>query len=168
MVLELPTPGMEHGKGTDLIGTHETLVSGQLLQRTRGRLEQRRVAHALMAPEHVPQSLGHGERDQEVSTGQELLHPLVEPSLGLGLLTARTVAIATATPHHVSAGTSLALVHVATEVAVSAVDDGVDDLLVHRRHGIAVALEILGRVALEDLLDRTHESNPRISLLITR
>ena len=110
VVLELSAPGMQDtGKPRERC-PDKTFVFGEPFERLRRGGEQGVVREALMRADEGSERLRHGEGEEEVRPGQLFVQVVLEPLLGLMLLTLGTVAVATGMIDAVVPPTAWALV----------------------------------------------------------
>jgi len=90
---QLLSPGVQHGEHGNS-GADVTRIAGEFDDRRGAGLHQRRIAVALIGPQHLAQPSGHGDGDVEVRHRQHLRLPAFEPLLGLRGVALGTAAIA--------------------------------------------------------------------------
>ena len=130
VVLELSAPGMQHtGKPRERC-PDQTLVFGEPFESLRRGGEQGVVREALRRADEGSERLRHGEGEEEVRPGQLFVQVVLEPVLGLRLLTLGTVAVATGMIDAVVPPTAWALREAMAVMAALALLDGADDLSV--------------------------------------
>ena len=101
MILERAAPGMEDAeeatpRRADVLG-----VGGQGFDRGAGRLEQCGIGDALVSAQEAAQPGRDGEGEQEIRARQQAIDLVLEPGLGLVLLTGGTMPIAAGASHGV-------------------------------------------------------------------
>jgi hypothetical protein len=86
---------MENTGKAGQVGAYKALISGQFFEGLRGGLEQALVSEPGMRAAKGSQGLGDGEGDEEIGTWHLLVELVLEPELGVVMLTLRTVPITT-------------------------------------------------------------------------
>jgi len=94
-----------------------------------------------------------------VARGELFVEVVLEPLLGLMLLTLGTVAVATGMLDAVVPPTAGTLIETVAVMATAALLDGADDLAVCERQ-LGVALQVLGRKSSEDVTESGHGRSP--------
>ena len=106
-----------------------------------------------MSSDKSPDLLGHGEGNHEVMSGKLSLHLLYQPLMGFVVLTGGTIPVAARSVNDMVLTAFFTLIDHGSAIFCTAVDDGVNDISVFRRHEITEALDILMGICLEDLID---------------
>jgi len=84
---------MENTGKAGQIGAYKALISGQFFEGLGGGLEQALVSEPGMRAAKGSQGFGDGEGDEEIGTWHLLVELVLEPELGVVVLTLRTVPI---------------------------------------------------------------------------
>jgi len=124
MILQLPSPGVQHAEEADVSRADKARVGGELFEGFGGGGEHGVISWLGMGAYAGPQRLGHGEGDQEVGTRQQLLQALVKPVGSLFMLAARAVAIAAGAVSGMQLSAGRAFIETGAESAAAAVHDG--------------------------------------------
>ena len=135
-------------------------VLGQCFDRVCRGLEQGSISEALIAADERPELVWDGKGEHEMMSGQLPLHLSFQPLSGFVVLAAGTVAVAARAGHAVKLTALLTWVNDGTVGFGSALADGVDNLFVLDGHGLPVAIEILGAVDTEDVIDEAPVISP--------
>ncbi len=84
MILQLPSPGVQHGQDAEL--SAEIFWIGSDILKCRGAFaQQSRIALLLIRAQPLPQSFGHSEGDEVVGNGQEFAFLVLDPLGCIGL-----------------------------------------------------------------------------------
>ena len=113
-----------------------------------------------MAADEGSEWFGDGKGEHEMVAGQLPVPLSFQPLLSFVVLAAGTVAVAARAGHAVKLTALLTSVNDGTVGFGSALADGVDNLFVLDGHGLPVAVEVLGAVGTEDVIDAAHVINP--------
>jgi len=112
------------------VGPDEPLIGGEPFEGERRGMEHGVVREALMRADEGSERLRHGEGEEEVWPRELRVQVVLEPLLGLMMLTLWAVAVATGMIAAVLPPTVLALIEAVAVMAALAILDGADDLSV--------------------------------------
>ena len=106
-----------------------------------------------MASDKPPELLGYGKGDHEVMSGELSLHLFYQPLMGFMVLAVGTMPVPAGSIHDVVLTAFFTLIDHYSAVLGTAVNDGVDDFSVFKRHGLTEGVDILSGICLEDLVN---------------
>jgi hypothetical protein len=156
---ELPAPGREDAGAPWQVRSDEALVFGQPLEGRGGGMEQGRVGGAWGGAAEGTPGLRDREGHQEVRPGQLVVEVILEPRLGLVLLTLGTVAVAPGMVHTGLPPTCWARLEAVAVVAALAVWDGADHLMGWGGK-VRIALQRLGSKGGAEVAPGGHGKSP--------
>lgn len=142
----LSSPGMEDaGKSGDIPADKAFVCCHGFQGRGRG-LEESLIADTLITSDERPYVLGDGEGDHEVVSWHQSFKLFIKPLPGFMVLAGGAVAVTAGTEYGVPLTARLAGIDGEAVFSRAAVGDGMDDLAVLSRHGMAEAADILRAV----------------------
>jgi hypothetical protein len=130
VVLELPAPGVQDSGKPREIGPDETCVFGEPFEGFSRGVKHGLVRGALLRADEGSERLRDGEGEEEVWPRELRVQVVLEPLLGLMMLTLWAVAVATGMIDAVLPPTVLARREAVAVMAAVALLDGADDLSV--------------------------------------
>jgi hypothetical protein len=160
MILQGSSPGVEDPKETGEISADVLLIKGELFDGLRGGLEQGRVSHPLVLSDEAAQMFRDGKGEQEMVTGELMLHLLFKPLPNLMVLTSGAMTIPAGAIDPMELATLLALIKGDTTSLGTTADDGINDFAVYFRHNLGIAFQVLRAEGSEDLIDCGHGPSP--------
>ncbi len=151
MVAQVSSPRVQNARESQLARTEVLGIPSQFNQRRCGRVEHRPIGLAWPRTHEPTKLLRHGERDQEVGTGQEFFELRLEPLFGLMPLTNGTMPIPARTRHEMLFGAGLAAIEDAPEFPGSTAFEHGHDFQLVLAHAVCVLLAVGRSVLAEDL-----------------
>ena len=136
------------------------LIRSKFLHSFGGGLEQGRVSDPLVLSDESAQILRDRKGEQEMVTGELPFHLFFKPLPALLVLAGGTMTVSTGAIESVELATFFALIDSHPIGLGAAGEDGIDDFMVDRRHGLDIAFEVLGTKGSEDLIDGCHGPSP--------
>lgn len=124
VILELSAPGVQDTSKTREVGADEARVFGEPFKGRRRRLEQGLIGATLMGADEGTQGFRDGEGDEKVRPRKLFVKVVLEPLLGLMVLTLRAVAIAAGVVDAVLSAAALALIEAVSVISTLALLDG--------------------------------------------
>jgi hypothetical protein len=124
VLLELSSPGVQDTSKTREVGADEARIFGELFKGRRRRLEQGLIGETLMGAAEGTQGFRDGEGEEKMRSWELFIQGVLEPLLGLIVLTLRAVAIAAGVVDAVLSAAALALIEAVAVISTLAILDG--------------------------------------------